>query len=134
MGQDNYEEIDFQPAHSGGGQNYGWNNFEGRHSIFNTPRTANLTFPVLEFNTKMGNCAVIGGYVYRGQAIPELQGTYLFSHSVGYDPDGTTVGYVDHWDYGVFMQLGAQVTSFGEDDNGELYIVNYRGVVLDVNA
>ena len=132
VGQDNYEEIDFQPAHSSGGQNYGWNNFEGRHSLYNVPKTPDLTFPVLEFTHENGNCAVIGGYVYRGQAMPELQGTYFFSDFCSGTIWTTQPSDADHWDYGAFMQLGAQITSFGEDDNGELYIVNYRGIVLKI--
>src|SRR6266496_4342291 len=79
VGQNAWEEIDFQPAGSGGGQNYGWNRMEGRHCY--PPRSscdpAPFVQPVAEFATSPG-ASVIGGYVYRGPSFPQLNGLYFF--------------------------------------------------------
>lgn len=71
------EEINFQPAGEGG-SNYGWRLFEGTLALTDTS-PADLVMPVAEYDHKaLGGCSVIGGYVYRGQALPDLQGKYLF--------------------------------------------------------
>src|SRR6185312_12558348 len=82
VGQDQVEEIDVGRAADGGGGglNYGWNRMEGTHcfkSIIGCDQTG-LTAPFTEYEHGSGDCAVIGGYVYRGTAIPGLPGTYLF--------------------------------------------------------
>ncbi|MGB7537074.1 MAG: PQQ-dependent sugar dehydrogenase, partial [Anaerolineales bacterium] len=77
VGQDTYEEIDFQPAGAAGGQNYGWNIMEGLHP-YKGSASADLVSPVAEYDHSGGNCSVTGGYVYRGSRIPGLAGTYLF--------------------------------------------------------
>ena len=91
VGQDAVEEIDVARASEGGGRglNYGWNRMEGTHcfnSILGCDQTG-LTAPFTEYEHGSGDCAVIGGYVYRGSAIPGLQGTYLFGDECsGFDP------------------------------------------------
>ena len=71
------EEIDFQPAASRGGENYGWNALEGTYAWRKAPRGA--VPPIYEYNHASGRCSVTGGYVYRGKAIPALQGWYVFA-------------------------------------------------------
>jgi glucose/arabinose dehydrogenase len=77
VGRADREEINFQPAGEGG-SNYGWRLFEGTLSLTDT-YPEDLVMPVAEYDHKaLGGCSIIGGYVYRGQALPDLQGKYLF--------------------------------------------------------
>ena len=121
VGRSAWEEVNYQPAASTGGENYGWNCMEGP-SCFGNGCTCNdpeLTNPVYAFDHLTG-CAVIGGYVYRGTALPALQGLYLFSD--------LCAGKV--WAYdrvtGTAVQVLANIApySFGEDLDGELYTVS----------
>ncbi|MGH9204833.1 MAG: PQQ-dependent sugar dehydrogenase, partial [Vicinamibacterales bacterium] len=80
VGQSAYEEINFQPASSSGGENYGWRIMEGAH-CFNPGSgcdQSGLTLPVAEYG-RQGGCSVTGGYVYRGSALPEWQGVYFYA-------------------------------------------------------
>jgi len=130
IGQDNWQEIDFVPAPPGdnGGLNFGWNIMEGNH-CFKPPkncRQAGLTTPIVEYDRQSG-CAVIGGYVYRGQAIPELQGAYIF----GDHCQGTiwAARWKSGWKTDLLLNSKLQISSFGEDGAGELYVVDYQGGV-----
>ena len=78
VGQNTWEEVDFQPFSSSGGGNYGWNIMEGLE-CYNTSTcsTSGLTLPILTYQTNVEGCSVSGGYVYRGSNIPGLQGIYL---------------------------------------------------------
>ena len=79
VGQNAYEEIDYQPAASPGGENYGWNLMEGPQPYRgNPPAGAVLVPPVAEYSHDVGGCSVTGGYVYRGPGLPELDGTYFY--------------------------------------------------------
>ena len=77
VGQDSWEEIDAERAGTGG-LNYGWNLMEARHCFQAGCDQAGLTLPVAEYSHQDG-CSVTGGYVYRGEALPDLVGGYLFS-------------------------------------------------------
>ncbi len=82
VGQDDWEEVDFEPAGSGGGLNYGWRCYEGNHP-YNTNNCGNMdayTFPVFEYPHSSSNgCSITGGVVYRGCQYPQLYGSYLFT-------------------------------------------------------
>src|SRR4051794_11629912 len=78
IGQETYEEIDFQPAASHGGENYGWNRMEGAHCYTAGCSQQGLTLPVAEYTHADGNCSVSGGFVYRGRVSPGLRGMYLY--------------------------------------------------------
>ncbi|MBP1684312.1 MAG: hypothetical protein H6Q33_455 [Deltaproteobacteria bacterium] len=125
VGQNRYEEIDFQPAASGGGQNYGWNIMEGFH-CYNTPScaTTGLTLPVTEYDHSQGDCAVIGGYVYRGTMFPGLQGIYLLADNCSglIRALRQTLG---GWQTAVILNAGFQITGMGEDEAGEIYVTDY---------
>ncbi len=134
VGQGDWEEVDFQPASSTGGENYGWAAYEGTHEF----RTSILPLatphhpPVLEYNhsggggSVIGGQAIIGGYVYRGAAIPELRGWYFFGDYVGSPVavmrlcDGAPAGVQR-----VSSLSGAtgSLLSFGQDNEGELYML-----------
>jgi hypothetical protein len=124
-----WEEVNFQAADSAGGENYGWNLYEGAHPNEGGQPPANLVMPIAEYSHDLG-ITVVGGYVYRGAAIPDLQGAYLYS-----DWGSGTVwaAYRDAgnaWQSSEFMETGRNISSFGEDQQGERYLVDYAGSVL----
>lgn len=136
VGQYLWEEVDFQPASSDGGENYGWRLMEGFH-CFNPPADCGadtLTLPIHEFGHAGGNCSITGGAVYRGADIPELQGYYLFgdycSNQVwALEYDGSEV--TTFLPLTEFVNPGGQLSSLaaiGEDGVGELYLVDREGV------
>jgi glucose/arabinose dehydrogenase len=132
VGQGLWEEVDFQPADSTGGENYGWSGYEGSHILTPEQTADNAVMPIAEYSHSDGGCSITGGYVYRGEAIPTLQGVYLYS-----DYCSGTVWYAyrdesDVWQSGVFLESGFQVSSFGEDANGELLVVDYSGTVYRI--
>ena len=127
VGQGSWEEVDFQPYASTGGENYGWRLKEGDH-CFNPSSgcdtIAGLTDPIHEYPHSDG-CSVTGGYVYRGSAIPDLQGTYFFGDycsgtiwSFRYDGNDTS----EFQDRSAELGVSVSISSFGEDAQGELYI------------
>ena len=86
VGQNAYEEIDFAP-HGQQGVNWGWNAREGFHA-FTGDRPAGARDPIVETSHADGNCAIVGGYVYRGRAIPALDGVYLYGDNCRPNIDG----------------------------------------------
>jgi glucose/arabinose dehydrogenase len=137
VGQNLYEEIDVQPASSTGGENYGWNIMEGLHcySPSSGCNQAGITLPVLEYDHSQG-CAVVGGYVYRGSAIPALQGTYFYSDNCSsfirsFRWTGSGIAESKSWPA---LETSASVSSFGEDSAGELYVVDLAGRIYKVVA
>ncbi len=135
VGQDTYEEVDFQPAASTGGENYGWRIMEGLHCY--DPQTecdqSGLVLPVAEYSHDVGGCAITGGYVYRGTKYPALSGQYFFGdYCSGIIWSLQHVG--DQWQMTKRLESGTLITSFGEDVNGELYVVDQHGVVNQLAA
>ncbi len=136
VGQGAWEEIDVAPAADGAGKgvNFGWNLMEGTHCYASNPCTQfGLTPPVLEYGHNQG-CSVTGGYVYRGAAIPDLQGHYLYAdfcegwvRSFRYQ-NGRASGQAD-WPS---LRPGGGVPSFGEDAAGELYVLSTNGGVYRI--
>lgn len=127
VGQNSREEIDVASAGTGG-INYGWNVMEGEE-CYNAAscNQAGLTQPVLAYGHSNG-CSITGGYVYRGQSIAALRGTYFYSDYCGgwlksFYYDGSIA---QQKDWG--MSLGS-VLSFGEDSAGELYLLTGGGTV-----
>jgi glucose/arabinose dehydrogenase len=127
VGQAAREEIDFQPASSAGGENYGWNVFEGTLPFIGGG-LPDAVRPILDYGRDLG-ATVIGGYVYRGSDMPGLQGAYVFGDF--FQPsiraivrEGRRVA--DSAELGVFVQ---NLSSFGEDLDGELYALSLSGPV-----
>jgi glucose/arabinose dehydrogenase len=127
VGQNAYEEVDFEPAGSGG-RNYGWNRREGRHPYSGGDRPDGAVDPVIEYGRGDG-CTVIGGFVYRGRRIGGLRGAYLYGdYCSGWvraarTRDGKVLEQRD---------LGLEVpglSSFGSDAAGELYALSLAGGV-----
>ncbi|WP_333754691.1 PQQ-dependent sugar dehydrogenase [Streptomyces sp. IBSBF 3352] len=134
VGQNDWEEIDWAPASSKGGENYGWGQMEGTHPFRGGTEPANHVPPVHEYDRSNFGCSVTGGYVYRGKAIPALRGQYVFSDYC----DGTIrslqirngkVTAVD--DLGV---NGGEIISFAQDRNGELYVFTIGGSLSRIDA
>lgn len=127
VGQNEWEEIDFSPAGSAGGTNFGWDFREGTHPYEGTPPAdASLTDPIFEYAHGEG-CSVTGGYVYRGQALPEFRGIYLFADYCSGRLWGSLHGADGAWQTQLlFSQTGMNITSFGQDGQGEIYLVNQQ--------
>ena len=135
VGQNRYEEINIQEAGSLGGQNYGWPIMEGVH-CYPEDRACDqtgLTLPAVEYEHGLG-CSVTGGYVYRGQQFPGLAGTYLFGDFCS----GTIWGLAstgDGWKVDRLAQTDVQISSFGQDEVGELYLLGRnRGTLFKIAA
>jgi len=129
VGQGSWEEVDFQPASSGGGENYGWRIMEGGHCYGSASCSdAGLVLPVAEYDHGQG-CSVTGGHVYRGSAFPRLLGSYFFGDLCSgriwsLRRDGLA------WAATPELDSGLGITAFGEDDQGELYVADYAGATI----
>jgi glucose/arabinose dehydrogenase len=130
VGQDQWEEIDFLPAGTPGGTNFAWNYFEGLHpySGQTPPSGTVIVDPVAEYSHDLG-CSVTGGFVYRGQALPEWQGIYLYGDYCSGLVWGLYRTAQGDWQSSqVFDSLGP-ITSFGEDEAGEIYMAIHSGTI-----
>ena len=113
------------------GGNYGWRFKEGSRCF--RPRSGcedaapELIDPPIEYGHANGRCSITGGYVYRGDAIPDLKGTYLYGdfctgEIFGWRPGGSEV----------LLRIGARLASFGEDAAGEVYVVDLNGTIYRI--
>jgi len=128
VGQDKYEEIDLIE----GGKNYGWNIMEGLHCFLPDEQKCHekgLTLPIYEYNHSEGNC-IIGGYVYRGKNIPVLDGTYLFGDYGFRTLWGLEEAPGNQWKRITLGESPEPISSFGEDESGEIYVVGYWGTIF----
>ena len=128
VGQSSWEEIDFLPAGGPGGANFGWNYREGAHpfSTSSPPGELLLTDPVAEYGRDQG-ITVIGGVVYRGGQLPEWEGIYLYGDYGSGFIWGLFQGADGSWRNAVLFETGSSITSFGQDENGEVYYVDLAG-------
>jgi len=138
VGQDSFEEIDFQPAGSQGGENYGWRCYEG-NAPFNTsgcPPVDSFTMPAFTYEHVGAGCSgsVTGGYVYRGEQFPDMQGAYIFAdfctgriRALKADAEGAIEEVPD-----VFEGTLGNIITFGIDNDKELYLARANGQVYQV--
>ena len=124
VGQNAWEEIDRQPAGSPGGLNYGWNAWEGRHCYTPACSAISAVPPIAEYGHGLG-CAVAGGYVYRGARQPAMKGIYLFGDYCSGTIFGVPAGGGTLTPMAV-AQTGLMISSFGEGEDGEIYLVDLR--------
>jgi glucose/arabinose dehydrogenase len=127
VGQSAREEVNFQPAASPGGENYGWRRMEGTRC--HIPSTAcndgTLTLPVLEYDHSLG-CSITGGYRYRGARFPQFLARYFYGdYCSGRIWGGIQSGQT--WSATLLIDTTLSITSFGEDEGGELYVVHHGG-------
>ncbi|WP_405848395.1 PQQ-dependent sugar dehydrogenase [Streptomyces niveus] len=134
VGQSDWEEIDWSPASSEGGENYGWASMEGTHPFRGGTEPANHVPPVFEYDRNGLGCSVTGGYVYRGDAIPDLQGQYVYSDYCDGTlrtlkiENGTVTGQGD------LAVNGGEVISFVQGGDGELYVLGLGGSISRIDA
>lgn len=125
VGQNAWEEIDFLEADSPGGANFGWSYREGTHDYAgNGP--ADLVNPVAEYSHSEGGCSVTGGYVYRGETMPEWNGIYLYGDYC----TGFVWGLIhsdDGWQAQMLFDTDVNITAFGQDESGEIYLIGDLG-------
>jgi glucose/arabinose dehydrogenase len=134
VGQGAIEEVDWLPAGSEGGTNFGWNIMEGSTCYAaDDCDTTGLTWPTAEYTHDYG-CSVVGGFVYRSTQAPSLEGVYLFADyctgllwGMGRDADG-------NWVTSDPIETGLNISSFGEDADGEVYVAALSGDIFRVGA
>ena len=150
VGQSTWEEVNFQSFKSKGGENYGWNHYEGNQQFKNNKAIKNVVMPVFEYSNDMNyvkvlvgwddngldGCSITGGYVYRGQDIPEIYGRYFFSDYCSGNiwsfeiKNGKAIDIIDHTkELNIGGDDSVYISSFGEDKNGELFIIDYNGTI-----
>jgi len=125
VGQNSWEEVDFQPANSTGGENYGWRLMEG-NSCFNPAINCNngtLTLPILVYDHSVG-CSVTGGYLYRGSKNPNLNGLYLYGDFCSGLIWGAQEDGLGGWNTTVLLDTNFSISTFGEDESGEIYFAH----------
>jgi hypothetical protein len=134
VGQNTIEEIDFVRAGRGRGANFGWRPWEGRLRLFNEPAPG-AVFPVITHSHASGFCSIIGGYVVRDPAVPSLAGRYVYSDlcdgriraarlRAGRRTRGRPLD----------LPTLSQVSSFGEDGRGRVYVTSLAGPVYRLSA
>jgi glucose/arabinose dehydrogenase len=133
VGQGAWEEIDV--AREGeGGLNFGWNRMEGAHCFRADGCSQDgLTLPVTEYGHDLG-CTVIGGYVYRGDAFPILEGAYLFADYCSGLIFAIDAGKSKVAEPAQVGTVDGNASAFGEDANGELYVTTLDGPIYRVTA
>jgi glucose/arabinose dehydrogenase len=134
VGQNSWEEIDYLPAGSPPGANFGWNYREGLHAYQgNPPARLKLVDPVAEYGHDQG-CSVTGGYVYRGAALPAWKGVYLFGDYCSGIVWGLSPRDNGGWQMTKLFDTGVNISSFGEDEAGVLYLVALSGEIYRLDA
>jgi len=131
VGQGAREEIDFQPASSSGGENYGWNIMEG-FSCYNAP-TCNmngLTLPVVDYTHSLG-CSVTGGVIYHGGRFPRMEGVYFYGDYCsgriwGLKHDS------NNWYSTELLDTAMNIVSFGEDEAGNVWLADLNGTIWQI--
>ncbi|MBI5580993.1 MAG: PQQ-dependent sugar dehydrogenase [Deltaproteobacteria bacterium] len=136
VGENSWEEVNFQQASSLGGENYGWRLMEGNH-CFNPSTNCNdgsLTLPVIEYEHSLGNCSITGGYRYRGNLYPGLESVYFyadFCSGIIWEASRDASG---AWISEQVLDTDLLITAFGENEDGELYLAHFsaNGIIYKV--
>jgi glucose/arabinose dehydrogenase len=151
VGQNTREEVDFIPAGSNGGQNFGWRKYEGNGlnpGVLDTlPNAIDVVFPIYDYGRQNGDATVTGGYVYRGGDILDhgqsLDGTYIFGDyisgrifSVRYSGTGAVGTVTDRSPEtnSIAVLGGSSLDSFGEDNLGRLYAIDIGGQIYRITG
>ena len=141
VGHHKREEVNYQPAGSEGGENYGWFLMEGtlcfEHFFF--PCSADgLTMPVAEYGHARG-CAIVGGAVYRGARYPFLQGLFLYADfcngkiwGLKRSDDESPQDIQDEWQSTLLLNASVPLSSIGEDEEGNVYVTHYQEGALSM--
>jgi len=127
VGQNRAEEIDFQPASSTGGENYGWNRMEGLQCRVNGCNTNGLVLPIFEYSSRnLNDRSITGGFVYRGSTSPGMRGLYFYADYVSgrlwaLRKTGSAVS------NNLVLDTPYAISTFGEDEAGEIYFADHSG-------
>ena len=136
VGQNRAEEINFQPAASRGGENYGWRTMEGLacfNPSTNCDRT-NLTLPIWEYTRAQGDVSVTGGYVYRGLRWPALRGTYIYGDFASARIWGLRREGPRFNNRLLLRPPNTSISTFGEDEDGEIYVAHHGGIIYRIES
>ncbi|HMX04194.1 MAG TPA: PQQ-dependent sugar dehydrogenase [Chitinophagales bacterium] len=137
VGQNAWEEVDFQPAASTGGENWGWRCYEG-NATYNTTGCAGIgsyDFPIYVYNHSFatGGYAITGGYVYRGSDYPGMYGYYIFCDYVSGNWWTTVSNGAGGWTSAKNDLTFGDISTFGESSDGEIYCANLNtGLIYKV--
>jgi hypothetical protein len=131
VGQDRQEEIDFIPARTGAGANYGWSVWEGdrRNKSGDAPRAVP---PALVAQHSDGYCAIIGGYVVRDRSLPSLYGRYLFGDNCREEIESVKLSRGGATGLRATGLSVSRASSLGEDTRGRIYILSLSGPVYRI--
>ncbi len=128
VGQNAFEEVNFEPAGSPGGANYGWVHWEASRLNTQAPNghrvPSDPVFPVHEYSQDEGGISVIAGYVYRGTRFPRMRGIFYFSDYRNGDLRGLWRNGAGEWQWQSFLAMNIKPTSFGLDEDGTLHVVS----------
>lgn len=134
VGENQWEEINYLPAKSPAGANFGWNYYEGNQPYQGTPpKNLETIFPIEVYDHSLG-CSVTGGYVYRGKSLPAWFGVYIYGDYCTGNIWGLLQNSDGSWQNELLFELPAYITSFGQDEVGEIYLVSITGVVYRLMA
>jgi glucose/arabinose dehydrogenase len=125
VGQGTQGEINFQAGGSRGGEDYGWPSIEGT-ACYLPPAgcdPAGTRLPIVEHGRDEG-CALIGGHVYRGERFPSMEGVYVYGDFCSGELRGLRRS-SNGWERATLGQTGMWISTFGEDEAGELYVADY---------
>ncbi len=126
VGQEDWEEVNFQLSGGSGGENYGWRMMEGNH-CFNPTTNCNdgtLTLPILEYDHSLG-CSITGGFRYRGNMNLQLSGTYIYGDFCSGRIWGATEDDNGVWTTTELLDTNFDISAFGEDEASEIYFSHY---------
>jgi glucose/arabinose dehydrogenase len=130
VGQNAWEEVDFLPADFSGPRNFGWNVREGTHT-FAGPAAPDMIDPVAEYaNGAGGTCSVTGGAVLRSPSLPDWNGVYLFADYCSGQVWGLVRDEAGTWTNRLLFDTELNITAFGTDAQGEVYLVHQGGAVF----
>ena len=127
VGQRSWEEVNFQPAGSIGGENYGWRLMEGNH-CYEPEANCNdgsLVLPTLEYGHSLGDCSITGGYRYRGSKNPRLYGLYIYGDFCSGRIWGAAKTESGQWTTNELLDTDFFISAFGEDEAGEIYVAQW---------
>ncbi|MEK6221889.1 MAG: glucose dehydrogenase, partial [Chloroflexota bacterium] len=137
VGQGIWEEINFLPRGIAGGINRGWNYYEGRHDFMN--KSAGLDpvifiTPIHDYSPAQGSCSITGGYVYRGNQLPDWYGVYIFADFCSGKVWGLLQDQTGTWQNKLLFDMPDFISSFGEDEAGEIYLVSYDDTIYRLES
>ncbi len=126
VGELSFEELNFLPGDQMGGANYGWPLYEGR-SLYDTSYSEkeDMVMPIVDYDRRVNGCAIIGGQVYYGEAIPEIKGIYIYADWCTGDFYSVYRNFDEEWQNEFLMNSGVNITGIDFGDDGELYTTYY---------